>query len=192
MINKLLLAFLLVFFVGALLSFIVEGRSGMASTRLTASVSESSSTIYVRSTEGWPKVGTLYIGDETIEYRGTTDTAFLSCSRGVDGTTAEAHDQGSLVYTSESYSINKALGFNVTTAASSGGIFAFPVIAWGFITHTLPKLVTFDFAFLQGEPLVWFRYFMMLFSIGLIFAVFYVVFTAVGSVGSTLFSRFRV
>lgn len=189
MINKLIIAFLIAFFVGAFLTYCIEMDGGMQATKLTAALTESATAISVNSTDGFEIKGVVRIGDEWIKYKNKTDTQFLRCERGYNDTDADAHTRFSTVYNDGASAINDALGFNITKVSSTGGIFAFPVIAGNFITHTLPKLVLFNFSFLSDGPLVWFRYFMMLFSIGLIFTVFYFIFTAVGSVGSTLFSR---
>lgn len=189
MINKLIVAFVVLFFVGAFLSFLCENRGGMHSTRLDGAITATDTIIPVESTGGFDPVGIITIGGERIYYRGTTETAFLATARGYDDTTPVAHSVGEKIMSQDASDLNDALGFNITGVSSGAGVFAFPVIAGQFVYHTLPKLITFNFSFLQGEGFTYFRYFMMLFSIGLIFSVFYVIFTAVGSVGSTLFSR---
>ncbi|MEO0250142.1 MAG: hypothetical protein ABIN58_11585, partial [candidate division WOR-3 bacterium] len=190
MINKLIVAFMVIFFIGAILSFFCDGRGGLQSTRLASDVTASDTIIIVDSTAGFDPVGTIVIDGEKIHYRGKTPVAFLACQRGYDETTATNHSVNKKVMTEDSSAINSAVGFNITGVSSGAGIFAFPVIAAQFIYHTLPKLITFDFSFLEGDGFVYFRWFMMLFSVGFVFAIFYIIFTAVGSVGSTLFSKY--
>lgn len=189
MINKLMVSFLVIFFIGSLLAFICEGKGGLKATQLEYNVDASSHVLYVSSTSGFDKVGVIYIEDEQIAYRGVTDNAFLSCSRGYNGTVPATHAAGKRIYTSDASALNRAMGFDVVRISSAGGLTAFPLVAGGFVIHTLPKLITFDFSFLQGDGLIYFRYFMMLFGVAFVFAVFYLIFTAIGSVGSTLFSR---
>lgn len=190
MINKLIIAFLIAFFVGSFLTYAIEKDGAMQTAKLTTALTETATTVSVNSTEGFTIKGKIRIGDEWIKYNNKTNTQFLLCTRGYEETDTEAHVKHSTIYNDDSSAINDALGFNITSVSSTGGIFAFPVIAGNVITHMLPKIVLFDFSFLSEGPLIWFRYFMMLFSIGLILTFFYFVFTAVGSVGSTLFSRF--
>lgn len=189
MINKLLVCFLVIFFIGSFLAYICEGTNSLAASSLTSDITATDVVIPVTSTDDFPAVGTVTIGNETISYRGKTHSHLISCSRGIDNTTASAHLVGERVMGPDADALNRAVGFNIVNMSSSGGVFGFPVIAAKFMYYTLPRLVTFDFVFLEGDGLIWFRYFMMLFGIGLIFVVFYIIYTAVGSVGSTLFSR---
>ena len=77
----------------------------LKTTTLTASLSETDTTINVNNTTGFTRVfhGTSYsdspsttvgyikIKDEVIRYTGTTSTSFTGCTRGVLGTTAAAY-----------------------------------------------------------------------------------------------------
>jgi len=191
--NKLLLAFLMVFFIGSFLDYLVEGGGGWTANNLAQAMTSTDDVIYAYDVSAFPKQGMVQIEDEYIYYKNKSDinNTFSNLDRGENDSEAEAHAKGKQVYSEDAAAINSALGFSVTNVASSGGILAFPVIAWNFIYHTLPKLVLFDFSFLNYGPLIWFRYFFMLFSIGLIFSLFYFIFTAIGSVGTNLFSLGR-
>jgi len=191
MMNKLLVSFLLVFFVGSFLSYLAEGGAGMSATRLSANATETATTLYVYDASTMPSQGVVTIQHEIVTYKARTGTALLYCDRGDHDTEAAVHAKNRYVYSDDAAAINQMLGFSISNVSSAGGIIAFPLIAGNFLIHTMPKLVLFDFAFLSFGPLVWFRYFMMLFGIGLVFAFFYYMYTAVGSVGSTLFSLRR-
>jgi hypothetical protein len=87
--------------------------TGDSSTKTTQFVDVSDSTIYVNSTEGWPKrYGLLKINDEIITYTSLGSTAFEGCIRGFSGITTynfygrqvsyettenDTHDSGSTV-----------------------------------------------------------------------------------------------
>lgn len=60
-------------------------------TWLTGDESTSNTTIDVLSTSAFPSSGQIHIGTETITYTGKTSTSFTGCTRGVWGTTAQAH-----------------------------------------------------------------------------------------------------
>lgn len=68
-------------------------------TTLSNNINDSVTTINVSSTSGYPPInGTIMIDNELINYTGTTATSFTGCSRGVGGTTATSHNNGTLVY----------------------------------------------------------------------------------------------
>lgn len=191
--NKLLMAFLLLFFVGSFLDYIVNGGGGFTTTQLREDVTASAEVIYCYDVSKFHKQGLVQIGDEFIEYKNKSDidNTLFKLDRGEDDTVAEAHSKFENVYSEDAAAINKSLGFSITNIASNGGVLAFPIIAWNFVYHTLPKLILFDFSFLNFGPLIWFRYFMMLFSIGLIFMIFHFIFIALGSAGNALLSLGR-
>jgi len=59
---------------------------------LTGSITAASTTITVGSTTGYAPRGRMTIDSEFIDYTGTTATQFTGAKRGVDGTTAAAHN----------------------------------------------------------------------------------------------------
>ena len=191
MINKLLVSFLLLFFIGSFLDYLAGGGAGMSCTRLSSDLSETSETIYVMDASTLPRQGIVHIGAEIIVYKNRTDYSLLHCARGYEDTDADAHTANTYVYSDDASAVNEMLGFDIASMASAGGIWAFPLVASNFLFHTMPKLATFDFAFLNWGPFIWFRYCMMLFGIGLIFTFFYFIFIAVGSVASCLFNLRR-
>lgn len=69
-----------------------------ATTRLDGNLTSGATTITVFDTTGFPSpAGTIRIGYEIITYTGTTATTFTGCTRGASGTTAEAHDDNTVV-----------------------------------------------------------------------------------------------
>ena len=114
-------------------NIMVGGISGaVVSTRLTAAVTASSSTIPVANASGLADAGIVQIGDERIAYSQKTP-ALLSGSltqplvRGANGTTAVAHAIGSSVRTVEGSMLNASAEYNVALIADSSGL-------WGAIT----------------------------------------------------------
>jgi hypothetical protein len=72
-------------------------------TTLSSPASDVATTLTVVSTTDFDSTGVLLIGMEYISYSGKTPTTFTGCTRGVDGTTAEAHLAGDLVYDPSSF-----------------------------------------------------------------------------------------
>ena len=68
------------------------------STTLDGEITDSSTTITVASTLNFPNQnGRITIGDEKIRYESKTATQFLNCTRGMENTTAVAHETGTTV-----------------------------------------------------------------------------------------------
>ncbi len=67
-------------------------------TTLTNNVTNSTTTIPVVSTAGFPANGTICIDNELITYTGKTNTQFTGCTRGAGGTNAAPHSGGAKVY----------------------------------------------------------------------------------------------
>ena len=63
-------------------------------TTLSASITNSVTTIPVTSTTGFSSTGALIIENEIITYTGITPTSFTGCSRGVNGSGASSHTSG--------------------------------------------------------------------------------------------------
>ncbi len=55
-------------------------------TQLTSALTESSTTVAVKSTTGYPAPGVIEVGDEAIEYTGVSGSSFTGCRRGARGT----------------------------------------------------------------------------------------------------------
>ncbi len=106
------------------------GSMPFASTRLTANISDISSTIPVTSTNGFPRPGIIVIGDERIAYSGTSNSTFdgnpaQPLTRGSGGTIAVAHSSGATVRMIESSLINSSIDYNLAIIADVAGLQAF-------------------------------------------------------------------
>lgn len=185
--SKLIATFLLLFFVGSLLSEVMEGGGGSKATMLTASVSDVSTTLNVQNTSGYLESDYVQIGNERIRYTDTTATTFTGCTRGWDDTTAVAHGVGSKVYSSGA-TWSSALGFNVATTGSTAGSINMLTVGVNFMFVTMPKLLTWDFAWLKVGWTVYIRWVFMLISWS--FAV-YMAFVMASALGGVLQSVFR-
>lgn len=62
------------------------------STQLTSALSETSTTVAVRSTAGYTAPGAIEVGDEAIEYTGVSGKSFTGCRRGARGTASSAQN----------------------------------------------------------------------------------------------------
>ena len=74
------------------------------SNYLSASIDNVVTTIPLVSAAGFPPTGLLLIDSELITYTGISTNDFTGCTRGVDGTTAVAHDGGSVVFDAVTFS----------------------------------------------------------------------------------------
>lgn len=70
--------------------------SSVVTTSLTGNISDSADVIPVDDTGSFTS-GVIQIEDELIQYTGTTGGSFTGCSRGFNGTTAAAHNNGTPV-----------------------------------------------------------------------------------------------
>ena len=159
-------AFAVCFVLLSMLSAVMDGSTAMVATDLTAGVDDAMIVLPVTTTTGFQSAGgVLMVGNEKISYTGVTAMTFTGCARGIEGTDAEAHATGALVYNEDLGVINYALGFNFVRVANNAGWTALFDIPWKFVTVTAPKLLLWDFSFFTGE-LVLVRYVLMTLSIG--------------------------
>lgn len=123
----------------------------MASTPLTSTIMDDTTTLPVSSTAGFLSSDKVVIGSEKINYTGKTDTSFTGCTRGYLGTAAVPHAEGSIVYTTDSSALNSGLGFSVSTQVDNYGVLAFVTIPFNFFMHTVPKILTAMLNILSGS-----------------------------------------
>lgn len=182
--NKLIAAFMVVFFLLSLLSGVMDGSaSALASTNLTAAIDDEETTLNVTSTIGFLSVdGVLFIDDEKLTYAGVTANTFTGVVRGVEDTDAANHANSTAVYHEDAGVLNHALGFEIIDAQVEGGSVNVLTAGWNFTTITVPKIVTWNYAFFEGD-LVIVRYVLMSMSIGIII---YISFMAINTVFGTL------
>lgn len=109
---------------------VVQGHMDFVRTRLTAALTDSGTTIYANSTEGFPDAGILVIEDEHIAYSEKTATSFggswtQPLIRGAEGTEAVAHANRSFISTVPGAMMNSSAAYNIAVMADSSGLQAF-------------------------------------------------------------------
>jgi len=77
-------------------------------------INNSTATITVDSTTGFPASGTILIDSELITYASLSATQFLTCGRGASGTTAAAHADNAIVYDASTF-----VGWGVASAVQA-------------------------------------------------------------------------
>lgn len=142
---------------------VMAGQIDFARTRLTADITDAVTTIPVSSTEGFPSVGIIVIGEEHIAYSATTATTFIGglaqpLLRGTDGTDAEAHSTNDHVSTVPGAMLNTAASYHVAVMADAAGLQAFiakPLAFFQLIGSFLFLPLTFLGTDLQILTLLW-------------------------------------
>lgn len=160
------------------LSFIVdEGISGLVTTTLSASVTKDATTLLVTSTSGFLAVDYVFVESEKICHTGKTATSLTGLTRGCRGSKASTHSQGSRVYNETTGVLNEIVGYNVAEVMSTAGPFKAITLVPSMLGHAIPKLIGWDYAYLEGDlfglPLAYLKYFILYpisaaFSIGLL------------------------
>jgi hypothetical protein len=93
---------------------------GSTSNQLNGAINNSTATITVDSTTGFPATGTISIGTELITYTAKTGTDFTGCVRGANGTTAASHLDNAIVINASSW-INWGLQSNTASTTLAPG-----------------------------------------------------------------------
>ena len=78
-------------------SNVVSTSNGLGRTTLGQDIDAVTTTIPVRSTEGFPSSGTVYIDNELITYTGLTANSLTGVTRGAMNTTAQTHRGDAIV-----------------------------------------------------------------------------------------------
>ena len=152
---------------------VVQGSTiSIATTELTAAITDTDTVIPVVSTEGFPGVGFIEILDERIAYSATTATSFEGTAvirplvRGESGTEAVAHVAGERVRTVESSMMNQSLSYNLAVMSDASGLLAFVTIPFALISLLMSFLVL-PLGFL-GSDLEILTYIWAILSVGII------------------------
>jgi hypothetical protein len=141
-------AFFIAFVLMSTLSGFLAGGDGYAITALSGNENSSDATINVNSTDGFLAANsTFWIDNERMYYTGKTANTFTGVTRGYDSTGATTHSIGAKVYTEDANTTAYAMGFDIANKS-------LPSIGAGLITKTLPRIMQFNFVFLQGD--LWF------------------------------------
>lgn len=75
----------------------LESTTTLAGNQLNGALNDTSTTVTVDSTTGFPSTGYIKINDEIISYTGVTATTFTGCVRGAEGTESESHLDNEIV-----------------------------------------------------------------------------------------------
>jgi len=175
---NLFMFFVFAFLGASILSAIVEGHTGLATTELTAQLGETDTSMTVHSTQGFASSGVIQVGDETICFTGTTSTTLTGLTRGGNcrkHSEVAVHASGDRIYSEAPGVINTLVGFDIASAFSDGGVVGFfkgVVTSFknlpGFI-QAIANMLMWDYSFLTG-PYIYIRYIMYVFSAGLVLA----------------------
>ena len=76
---------------------VISTHNGLGRTTLGGDIDAVTTTIPVRSTEGFPSSGTVYIDNELITYTGLTGNSLTGVQRGAMNTTAQTHRGDAIV-----------------------------------------------------------------------------------------------
>lgn len=149
---------------------LMDGAGGIVATNMAVSANTTDTHFDVDSTTGFLGSGIIWAGKEKIAYTATNSTAFLNLTRAYEDTTASSHAVDQRVYSETAGLVNKAMGFDIGTLATTGGWTAVPMILKDFFVYTLPKLITWNYSFFEGDLLTLIRYVLMAISIALVIA----------------------
>tara|TARA_B100000029_G_scaffold289214_1_gene282957 strand:- start:336 stop:923 length:588 start_codon:yes stop_codon:yes gene_type:complete len=152
------------FVVGNMLSFMMDGSSGIAATNLSANITASEQYIPLTSTNGFMDSDVrIFIDDEQLSYT-SLNTAPGTCGaqtppcmdtglagRGYNGTIAAAHTAGAKVYSESMGTLNDLLGFRIGELTTVWGKLSFPVTAALGFGNFVSKALMWDYSFLEGN-----------------------------------------
>jgi hypothetical protein len=155
--NKLFGFFGFVYIACTIMSFAVEGQTGIAGSDLTAAITATSSTITVNDSSAFLDSDVLFIDEEEICYDTKTDATntFSDLTRGCNGTTPSAHSNGTRVFSETSGVINSMVGYNVAQSLADDnffqGVYHSMELVFFFFTRAVPKIIQWDYSYLEGN-----------------------------------------
>jgi hypothetical protein len=163
---NLFMFFVFIFGGVSVISAIMDGHTGLETTSLTVAVTESDTTINVKTTGPFVAAGVIMIGNETICYTSKTATTFAGVTRGEDCRTnsrAQAFPIDKQVMSEAPGVINALVGFDITSAFADGGFIG---LAKGIYTsaknlpsflNAVARMIMWDYSFLDG-PFVYIKF----------------------------------
>lgn len=169
--SKLHAFFAFCFVSGTFLSGVMEGQVAFAVTTLTADITETDTVIEVTNTADFLSMDEIYIEDELVSYTEKDSTHFNDCTRGLSGTTAAAHVAGTKILNENSNVINNLLGYNVATSAASYGSFSAVVGVFWNLVKALPKMIAWNYSYLEGQWSLLKYFFLWPISAGFVFSL---------------------
>lgn len=171
--NKLFVAFAFIYVCGQIISFAVSGVSALAATSLTTSLPKAEvSLANVTSTSGFLATDFFIVGGEIVCYDALTSNTFVGLTRGCKGTSIKDHKAGRRIFNETTGVINESVGYNLGETVTTAGPFSVLLALPGLLKTTLPRLISWDYPFLQGSlygfPMIYFQYIGITVSTGLI------------------------
>jgi hypothetical protein len=166
---NLFIFFVFAFGASVFLGGVIQGNTGLASTTLTAKISETATTASVHDASGFGTFGQLVIGNETICYTGKTATTLTGLTRGEDcrsHSKVASHSSGARVYDEGAGLINTLVGFDIASAFSDGGLTGLVKGTFSSIKQlpafvsAVARMLMWDSSYLDG-PYVYYKYFIL-------------------------------
>jgi len=182
--NKLFLSFLILAFLFSIIDGIWQS-GGIASTHLVNDITSIDTSIEVNSTDGFLDYGIIYIGDETIKYKSKDSDTFLKCERGYANTIASSYESGRSIQTESLAIVDSAIGFEVNSTNSSNGDINFITFGATLCTETIPRVVQWEYGWLDVAPFYYIKYLLYLFSGAFLFVLAYYMMTALSGIAGS-------
>lgn len=169
--SKLITFFLLGLLFMGIFGAIIQGGGGPATTRLTAPITATDTTIPVVSTAGFLNVDDIMIGNERILYSSKDATNFYVATngRGYEGTIADTHSELDNVMSKSAGAMNKMAGYNISLITEATGAWALVTLPFALL-KLIANAVWIDFSFL-GTDLAIISYIWIAMGLGLILTV---------------------
>ena len=156
--GKLLTFFAFVFAVATILSAVMEQEVAFATSSLEVAIDEDAATVEVVSTNDFLDSGYFWIESERLQYTAKNDATdvFTGVTRGIvdaneEGGTATAHIVGTKAINEKANVLNTMLGYNRMATRTEIGIIEYPMFLWTILTVTVPKMITWDYSYLEGD-----------------------------------------
>jgi len=139
------------FVCGQFLSGIMDGQTCFAVTYVSAPVTIDAVVVNVGSTTDFMDLDEIYIGSEKIRYTHKTTTQFRGLTRGIDSTTATAHNAGTKVKNETSNVVNSLIGYNIAATSSTYGTVQAMVGLGINLVKSLPRMIAWNYSYLEGQ-----------------------------------------
>mgnify|MGYP001604645431 CR=1 FL=1 len=160
--NNLFAFCVFVWIAGQVLSMAMSGRSGLATTSLTANLSATATSMTVQGTDGFLDADYVIIENERIRYTNRGSTTFTGLTRGSYDSTASAHASTTVVYNETTGLVNQLVGFNIVQTFANDGFFkgvAKFFTSFDNLAVSVANMLAWNYAFLEGNA-VYLKYFL--------------------------------
>lgn len=149
--------------IGQVISFMLEGTSGLSATSLTADITATSLYIPIASANGLPASDErVFIEDEEIRYDAIQATADANCpsppclvlsadDRGINDTDADSHAAGTRLLWETGGLLNQVVGFRVGNVDTVLGPVPFIVQNAMVLGKFIARMVTWDWSIFEGN-----------------------------------------